>query len=402
MPPAIDPTNFGCRLLEETSYGVTPAAAMQIVNLSSMPLTAERTSERPNVITGDRRRFPKRTLSEAGALSLPAPMQYKNLLQAYEGLQMNDIASAISIPITGTVTIVGATGVITDSSSGFGALSDGDYVYVSGWTTNPSNNGWKGPITAASAGSITVPAAQVVDDSSAENPTFATRPLKDGILTKSYVGEWEALTFTNRFRYGNGFVCTQAQWSWETESFVQETFSFAGKMPLKAAATEGTGAPTAAPTSPYMTTVQDWGSLYIDGAASALILASWQLTVANGVNGIKGLGDIGPSDQSIGPADVDLSASIVFDDTAAMETLRGNAEDNDTVELHWDVFDPAGNRILFALPAAKVDLGNENVGEPGSIVDVAFTFSGHDSEKDDDSIYTSNAFGYQFGIFFLD
>ena len=388
-----DATLYQVGIVEETTYGTMPTAAFQRVNVTEFPLTRDRTSERPNILTGNRRRFPKRALQEDGGLSLPAPIQFGNMLLPREGLLGNDIGSAVTI--TGSdIDFNGTTGAVTAVSTSLADVDNGDWLYITG---TASNNGWKGPVTGAAALTFNLPAAQVTTEVAGSAFTFKTQRHTDAALEKSYSSEWQDTGLTNKFRANNGNFITQGVFAWAQGAYATETYTLIGKAPVKGSATVGTGAALAAPTSSFMNSVQDFGTIRIGGTATSAVISTLNLTVTNTNNVIRGLGSLGPAAFKYGPMDIDLTATVLYDDNS--DVLLGNQEDQDTVSLAWDIVDVQGNRELYFLPAGKADGPGPAPGQAGSLVDFELMVSGHDPARDADSAYVSAGFGFQFAIF---
>lgn len=389
-----DATLYTASIVEETVYGTTPASALQLINVTSFDLQRPRSIERPNVLTGDRRRHANVVLQDDGSLTVPSPLQYLNNLLLMEGVQGNDIDAAFAE--TQTDIVIDTSGTITTVAGDFSALNAGDWIFVAGATT-AGNNGWKGPIVSATTTVITVPASQVTTDGAA-TVTIQTQSLNDGIIEKSYSVEWEDTGLTNRFRGGTGMSVQSATWSWAEGSFATESYELIGQAPVKSAATIGTGGPTAALTTDFMNSVDNWGSIFIAETASTHIISDLTLTVTNQLNPVRGLGSIGPSAITFGNQDIALTATILYDDNS--DALFAQIEDHDTISIFWEVVDDQSNHIGFFVPALKADDGQPNVGEAGNQVSFTLTASGHDPAKDTASAYTSSGFDRQFAIFF--
>jgi hypothetical protein len=391
-----DATYYTEGIVEETTFGVVPASALQLINVTSFPLTRPRSMGRPNVHTGNRRRYPERILQEDGNLSVPAPIQYANLRLLREGLMANDIATIATITDT-DISVVGSTGVIASVAGDMSDFAVGDHVYVSGASV-AANNGWKGPVTAADASSITVPAAQVSDESATASITISTTRHTDAEVEKSYTAEWRDTKLTNKFRSASGLSVGQGVYDWAQGAFATETYTLIGKAPVKGSATVGTGAALAAPTSGFMNAVQDFGEIWIGtAAATSYVISKLTLTVTNGQNAIRGLGSLGPSAIPLGPMDLELRATVLYDDNS--DTLFGQMEDHATIDVAWDIVDPQGNRERHYLPAMKAGGDGPAPGEAGSQTEFELMATGHDPARDADSPYVAAGFGYQYAQF---
>jgi len=386
----------------ESTFGTTPASALQLVNVTSVDMKQSRDVSRPNILTGDRRRYENRVLRKSGDLVLPAPLQYENMLQFHEGLQNNARASAVTVTAT-TISFDSSTETIADSANGFGSFAVGDWVYVSG-AGDAGNNGWKGPVLTASAAALTFPNQQITATAVATpSITIKTRRLLDGTTLKSYSTEWrdDDPSVTNEFRNATGMRVGSIEWNWSQGSWATEQVTLMGKVPAMASATIGTGAATAAPTTGFMNAVDDFQTILFgtDSTASTFSATATDLrvTVTNTQTPIYGLGTVGPSNIHVGPQDIAVSMTLYYDDNA--RTIQDLVEAHTTCWMGFDVVDPDGNRMAFSIPAMKPDVGDPEIGEAGSLISLPLTFSGHDPAKDSGSLSTS--IPYQFGIFYV-
>jgi len=397
-----DATYTTVGIVEESTYGTTPASALQLINVSSVDLNRDLNVSRPNILTGDRRRHANQILQKSGALNLPAPLQYENFLLLHEGVMMNDRGAAVTVTAS-TISFDSATETIADSGSGLGSFAVGDWVYVSG-SANSGNNGWKGPVLTAAAGALTFPNGQVVTTEVAGSSiTIKTRRLLDGSAStiKSYSAEYQITDLTTEFRSGTGYRVVSWECKWSQGSWAEERVSLMGQVPGMANATIGTGAATAAATAPFMNAVDDFQTILFgsDSTSSTFsaIATDLTLTISNTLNPVYGLGNVGPSNYSVGPQDISLALTLYYDDNA--RTIMDLAEAHTTIWIGFDVVDSAGNRMAFSLPSMKPDDGDIQIGEAGNQITLPLQFSGHDPARDSGSLSTS--IPYQSAFFYV-
>lgn len=385
--------------IEETTYGTTPAAAVQRINCNGFPLMRPRNVQRPDILTNDRRRYAERVLQEDGSITVTAPLQYRNLVGFHEGLMANDEEAAVSVTAT-DISFNGTTGVIASVAAAFGSLKKGDWIYISG-AVNSGNNGWHGPLTAAAAASVTVlPAGQLTTEAAGASVTIKTRRLVDANTPKSYSLEWQLTQLTNAFRVGKGFRVRQVTWNWQQGQFATESVELIGKAPSRASATAGTGGPTAAPTTDFMNCVGDFGTVKIDGASTSIIISQIQLAVLANLIPYYGLGSVGPSDISTGSLDGTITLSAIHDNNA--DTLLASIEAQETISMFWDLKDLANNRLGFWAPAVRANQGDPNIGAANSLVSLEnVTLTLHDPNKDSTSDYFAAGGFPQFAIFMI-
>lgn len=388
-------------MVEESSYGVTPASALQLINVSGIKMPQNRKRGKPDVLTGDRRRYPSRILQKSGqGLSLPQPLQYENDLLLMEGLLNATRGAAVTLTAAATIGFTATT--ITDSAAGFTDFLSGDMVYVTGVGAGVNANKWVGPIIKTSTGILTVPAGQLTIVAAGASVTLRTRRLTDGTTLKSYSIEYQLTKLTTMFRNSKGQRVGSGKYSWKQGEFATAEYMLQGQVPTKAAATIGTGAATAAKTTGFMNAVDDLRQLFVGGYGTTLndiLMTSWDCTIENVMEIIYGLKNIGPSQIDVGPTDTVLDASLMMSD--AVKDLIDASEADETLYAFWAMDDVQGNHICHCIPAVKVDIDDVPIDKADSIVNVTAKFYAHDASKDADSPFTASGFGYQHGIFFV-
>lgn len=388
-------------VIEETTFGTVPSAAVQRVNLTSFPaIRGTKGEQAPNVLTNDRRSYATRPLQKAGSVSFSSLLQFQNFLPFHEGALANDQSSAVSVTGTG---IAASSGVITDSGNGFGSIQKGDLlsIYGAGVSPNSTTQNAKlyGPVTAAAAGSITVPAAQISDFSAGGSVTIKVKRLVDSTTFKSYVAEWQATQLTNNFRYQTGNRVSSISWAWQQGQYVTETVELMGKYPDNATATQGTGSATAAPTSDFMNCVDDFQTLYVNGAATTWIASQLNATFNSNLGSIYGLGSIGPGAINTGGISGTITGTVLYDDNSL--TLANYCDDHTTMALWWWAKDTAGNAMAWSVPACKPS-GDIAGGDADSDLEIQnLSLSIHDASKDSSSSYYSTGIPYQVGLFYF-
>lgn len=388
--PATDKVFAKVGIIEETTFGVTPSAALQLLNAESFVLGRPRNLQRPEIFTNDRRLYPQRITQEDGSLEIAAPIQYANQVLLREGLFFSDESSLASIT---DIDISCTANVLNDAAgAGFGIFQVGDMVHISGAGFGGGNAaGWYGPITVATTSNLTFPSGQISNFSAGGSVTVKTIRMVDGTTAKSYSVEQQLTQLTNSFRNGKGFRVQRGMFSWKQGDFARESFTLIGKAPIMAAATIGTGGPTAAPTTGFMNSVQDFGTIRVDAGSTLLIVSSLDLELENVLSPYYGLGSVGPQEIAYGSLRGTVSFSVIMDDAA--DTFMDKVEAHNTVALQWSWKDPQGNQMAILLPACKVDEGDPQLDSASGIAEIQnFKLSIHDPAKDSSSPYVSSGF----------
>jgi len=373
-------TNFS--LLEEVTAGTTPASAMQKVSVAGMPaFKRDRTTGAPDFVTsGDRTPYPQEIFVDEGSLSIPAsPVVYRNLIQPIEGIYASD---EVTVAAISAATISVATNIMSDSGSGFGNLAVGDCFHIAFGGAGPTD-GVYGPLLAAAAGAVTFPAGQIADFSTGSTVVIKTfNRLTDGEVFKTYSAEWEATKLTTYFENATYMVPNSYEMSWSAGGgFATETVTFRGKKPTKAAATIGTGAATAAPTSAAMSASQRFGTLWVGEVATNLVASAVISELTFGITNDNGFGPgLGATDFQVavlGDIVTTLKATMVLDDVTA--AIVDEFEANDTLWVRFDMTDQQGNRIVYFNSAMKPT--DRDKGDSNNIINQSLDLVGHDPLK---------------------
>lgn len=388
-------------LVEETTWATTPAAAVQRMNLTQFPaLRGEKSAQAPNPLTNDRRGYPTRPLQKNGMLTLTSLLQFQNFLAVHEGALANDQSAAVAVT---AVDISAASNVVASAAAALGGIQKGDIVaiYGAGATPNPTaaNAELYGPVLAASAASFTLPAGQISNFSAGASVTVKTKRLVDGVTFKSYSAEWQATQLTNKFRNNVGNRIQSWTVGWQQGQFATETAELMGKYPDNATATIGTGAATAAPATDFMSCVDDFLQVYVNGAATAWIFSQLQVAFTSNLSAIYGLGSIGPAAINTGGLGCTLTGTVLYDDASA--TLQDYCDDHTSVALWFWVKDAQGNAMAFSFPACKPS-GDTAGGDADSDLEIQnLSLTAHDPNKDSSSAYFSTGIPYQVGLFYF-
>jgi hypothetical protein len=330
----------------------------------------------PNVNRGDRRRYATVELNKGGSLTLAAPAQYANFLLPLEGALGTDQAADYALSGI-TFATDGTANTITDSDSGFvsAGVAVGDALYITGFTT-AANNGWHAYVTAVAAGSITldeVVGADLVTEVAGDAVTIEGMRLKDGTTFKSYSTEWELTDLASNFRNAPGMVVSRYMRNWSSTAFSEETVEFIGQAPTHASTTVFTGTAVAAPTYPFMNSLDENVEIVSIGGLTGLELTRLEISIntnARARNAIAAAA--GPIGISLGSFDATVSLDYYFD--AVGRQLADLVDARTAIDVHIATKDGT-NRELWSLASCKPDTGDANPGDPNSDVTGSATFT---------------------------
>lgn len=387
--------------VEESSYGVTPSSALQLINASSIKMPQNKKRGRPDVLTGTPRRLPGRVLQKSGAgLTIPMPGQYENALLFQEGLLANSRGTLVTVTGTDITFTEDTTDKIESAANAFTDVLTGDMLYVTGAGAGSNAGKWVGPVVKVDAGELTVPDGQIVDQASGGSVTLRTRRLIDGTTAKSYSVEYQLIQLTTMFRNAIAQRVAAGKFGWKQGEWMTEEYTLTGKVPVKASATIGTGSATAAKTTDFLNSVDDLRQLFFGGygtSLNAITIASFDLMIDRVVELVYGLGNVGPSKAEVGAIDATLDIQALMDDNT--KDLIDASDADETLFGFLANDDPQGNHLCFVLPAMKVDVDDVPVEKADSLVNIQAKFTSHDPARDTDSPL-GTSIPYQVGMFF--
>lgn len=348
---------------EEPSYGGTLAGAMNLINVRDITLDENPTMKAPEGLHGNFMELQGRLLANSGTGTIPTNLQFGNADKLIEGAQRNAFSSQVSITAT-TISFNGTTGAIADSGNGLGNVQIGDLIYVSGAST-AGNNGWKGPVSAAAAGSVTVPNAQLTTEAAGASVVIKYKRCRNSTTMKWYSIEVEATDLGSSLYGSQGHVVNEMTHVLSDGNYATLDFTTQGKSPYVLGATLGTGGPTAAPsdvTFPFMNSLQDVGTVYVGGVASALIIPTLTLKQINNPGLIGGIGGTSadPKGMRLGAHGTTVDFDFYLDAAGlAVEVL---AKARTVTSVWWSCTDTAGNSYAFIVPSGQFQTVSRQVG----------------------------------------
>jgi len=370
--------------VEESTLGTTPTSALQLSNIGATPtIQRDRQSVAPSYTTANSLLpFKSIVLMDDGTVTVPTtPLQYENLYLFHEGVMGGDRVSVAEV--TGTDFSV-STNVLAQVAAGLGSLAVGDCIHVTFGTPSDGTTGWYGPLLAAAAASVTLPANQLADFTAGNTVTVDdAKRLVPGNTLKGYSIEHQLTNLTTFFRASKYSIPTSWTFNWASgANFATEEGAFFGKPQAKAAATVGTGSATAALTTDPMNSGTGVGTVYLAEATTDLYatatIADLSITFARDDGKAPGLGSNSFSVAALGELSVTGTMTMVLDDGTA--AIIDEFEDNDSLWLRWDIVDGQSNRMCFFASAIALTARSES--DANNMMHQQFTFASHDPLKE--------------------
>lgn len=263
--------------------------------------------------------------------------------------------SATSVTAT-TISATASGNTIDDSASGFGSISAGDMVLISGFTGTTANNG-VARVTAASAASLTIDGRTLTDEAAGDSVTIRVMDkLTSGTTRRSFSLIRDFADLTNgRYQLFSGCEFNSGSLNFGLGAIISAVFGIIGQnQSSSASAPSGATFGSAGTTEPF---ISYDGSLNEAGSASS-ILTNFTIDVNNGLEPKFHLGSSETSQPGIGRHEVTGEITAYFDDDTLLAKFLNETESN----LLSSLTDAAGNTFAIMLPRVIYNGGQPDVG----------------------------------------
>tara|TARA_Y100000310_G_scaffold255696_1_gene263230 strand:- start:8636 stop:10039 length:1404 start_codon:yes stop_codon:yes gene_type:complete len=284
-----------------------------------------------------------------------------NLLRASLRLSPANSWSNFAITAT-TISAAASDKSLNDSGSGFSAsIPKGSWIYVSGFTGDTSNNGWKqvSKTTAPTVAKIIVEQT-LVNDGVGESVTITSSQIRNGSDLTSFSLQMANLDIASTFRLITGARITDLGLNITSQSIITGNVGFSGKRMTRPTSGSGAGSVTTAADVDVMSEVTAFDGFWIGGSEiSAYSMVSASLNIATTARPQTGLGNLQKVGMNLGPLDVTGSVEFYLE-SANWATLQDYLLGFTSFEFAFALSDGT-NRYFFHMPQVKL------TSEPGTI-----------------------------------
>ena len=338
-------------------------------NFVELPITGGSMSESPDTVRSSQLRSDaqmadmKRTGVEPAA-AFDFEMQADNLDNLLRAALRNSPANTWSnFAITATdISATASDKSFNDASSGFSvSIPKGSWIYVSGFTGDTGNNGWKqvSKTTAPTAAKIIVEQT-LVDDTAGESVTITSSEIRNGSDLTSFSLQMQNLDLTNAYRLTKGARITDFGLNITSQAIITGNVGFSGKRMTRPEAKSGAGSVTTAADTDVMSEVSTFESFWIGGTEiTTYEIVSASLNIATTARPQVGLGNLQKVGMNLGP--IDITGSVEFYlETANYATLQDYLLNFTSFEFGFALSDGT-NRYFFHMPQVKL------TSEPGTV-----------------------------------
>ena len=344
-------------------------AAITTNNFVELPITGGSMSESPDTVRSSQLRSDaqladmKRTGVEPTA-AFDFEMQADNMDNILRAALRNSPANTWSnFAITATtISATASDKSLNDSGSGFStSIPKGSWIYVSGFTGDTSNNGWKqvSKTTAPTAAKIIVEQT-LVDDGATESVTITSSEIGNCSDLTSFSLQIANLDIASTFRLITGARITDFGLNISSQSIITGNVGFSGKRMTRPTSASGAGSVTTAADVDVMSEVTAFDGFWIGGSEiTTYEMVSASLNISTTARPQVGLGNLQKVGMNLGPIDVTGSVEFYLE-SANYATLQDYLLGFTSFEFAFALSDGT-NRYFFHMPQVKL------TSEPGTV-----------------------------------
>lgn len=354
--------------VEESSWGTTPASALQELRYTSESLARSHGSKVSEEVRSDRQvtDVVRTAIEAAGDISFE--LSYGTYDDLLEGAMADDWSSAISV--TGTVHSAANADSSYNRSSG-SYVTDGFvagmWIRVSGFA-NAANNGLK-RIETVAALKIVVQSTLTTE---AAGPSVTLKnggQLVNGTTKKSYTLE-KVFEDVAEYMAFTGMRVAKAALNIKPGEVITGSFTFQGKNGVASGATVGTGSPTTANANGVVNAVDHIVAIREGGAATTLDVQELSLSIENNARSLAAVGSATPVEVGLGRCVVTGTMVCYFESRAIYEKFADQTESDFAIAVQ----DTAGNQIVLDIARLKFTNGEVLAGGNDTDVVVSLEF----------------------------
>lgn len=340
--------------VEESEWGVTPAAALKQLRFTGESLGMNLASISSNEIRDDRQ-IADLVLTDAEP---GGDVQFELSAEALDDLLAGALFGAWTTAVAVSATDISAVAADNSLNTTTTTLNNkniavGQWLKIGGFAT-AGNNGFAKVVSVA-ANKVVVSGLTLVNESAGPTVTMAGSMLRNGTTKKSFTFE-KKYADIEQFISFVGCIVGGMSLTVEAGAIVTGSLTVLGQGGAIAQATVGTGAPTAAPTGTPCNAVTNVANVREGGAAiTGTFIHNLSLALQNNLRGQKAIGVLGNCGVGVGRCEVTGTLNVYFEDEVMYEKLLNNTESS----LDFRVIDAAGKGYIFTLPRVKYSGGND-------------------------------------------
>lgn len=380
----IDSSDVVMRYGEEAAWNNVPAVAFQNIRLTGESFSEQKTRTRPEEINASGFVSHALTTQVAATGGVNFGLSFGTYDDLMGGMLNSTFAADLAIQSVVTTGVIGAASVLATAGVPgfeFGDATDNDdivagsWIRVSGFATNPSNNGLFRVLAVDTVNeeiTVSLTAGQggsglIAESSTGSEVNIQGAILRNGTSFRSFYFEKQLAAAL--FLVYSGSYVSDANLSAQVGGFLEGTFNFLCASEASGTSTASTGGPTDAPSGRVIDTVAGFSKLEVADAAIAAVVQGINWTVTkNNARAQYGLGAAAAQGMARGTIDVSGTMSVYFTNFTLYDMYK--AETDQLVS--FAALDDLGQGYIFTLPG--VTLMNPTVVAGGPDTDVVSEF----------------------------
>jgi hypothetical protein len=395
----LDSSDVIVRYGEEVTWDTVPAVAFQEVRLTGESFSEQKTRTRPEEIKADGFVSHALTTQVQASGGLNFALSFGTYDDLLGGLLNSDFAGELAINSTVTTGVItvhesGSTPLTNLTGSGFAsneaALFDnvvaGSWIRVSGYATNPTNNGLF-RVTAVDTANVEIQVSETAgagganlidaEVSTGSEVFIQGDNLRNGVSFRSYYFEKQLAAAL--FLVYSGSYINDGNLTAQVGGFLEGTFNFLCASEASGTATAGTGPAVLAPTGRVIDTVAGFSNLEQNDVAIAAVVQgiSWTVT-KNSARAQYGLGAANAQGMARGTIDVSGTMSVYFTDFTLYALYKAETDQI----ISFAALDDAGAGYIFTLPGATLMNPTIVAGGPDTDIVSDFELEGNEGTGD--------------------
>ncbi len=360
--------------IQESVYGTTPGTPTMLElwhNTESLrPVRNPFESARS---LGDRQIGDVRMGRKSGSGDIVSELCYSNFDNWLMALIGHPIATGWPTPfaqiskatISATEDPTSDGGTVADSAAGFGTISAGDYITMSGWTTTAVANNATWYVVTASASSLTVQptytgqtplASKTAGDTVVINEVVR---IANGTSEQSFTVELRYNDLT-RFHIYRGLVVDTGAFTVPPNGISTVTWGLLAKNYTETATTLDATPTAATQYSPF----DGLSGTYLEGGAAVDVMTALSFNVANNYMMTEALGSDEAGEAIARKFRCDGSVTYYKEDDTISAKFYGETESM----IQFTLSDPDSNQYRITFPRVKYTSCEEGKGDDGPIM----------------------------------
>ena len=336
------------RYVREALYGVIPAAALTALRTKNANFDYAISGEVDEEVI-NRNKTGYAQLSAASSGTVPFQLSYGSFDDLIEGAMFSNWSDPVAVSET-DISAAASDNSFNTVLGDFlvSGVVVGAWLKVAGMAA--ANNGGMAQVVSVTALKVIVSGLALTDESATAVTMDSSGMIRNGSVSHSHLIEREYPNITKFMQY-LGQVVNSMSLNINAAAKISGSFEMVGGAATHGAATVGTGAHVAAPTTDTMNStnnisnVREGGSLLDTG----VYITALGINLSNDVAPDNIIGQLAPACQTEGDCSVNGTATFFFANTDLYDKYINGTESSISIK----VADAAGNAYIITLPAVK-------------------------------------------------